>query len=137
MSRALIWEKQFLWEEIISCLCFKLIFEVIQTSTNCQVLNKKNWTGRQNCTLPVQINVLGGKRSAVFSNFLNLLGVELKSTEQLSACFSIGLSKLPYTFPEDQFGREVDSKNFFFDWKKRQKKCFQLLTENDLECLSN
>ena len=104
----------------------KLFSEFFQTSANCRVLSKTFWIGRQNCTLPVQNNVSGKKRFAGGFKFLKFLGVELKHTEQLCACFSVGLSKMPYTFPEDQFGRGVDSKKFPFWTKKETEETFSI-----------
>ena len=111
VSRAIFWESQYFWEKIF-CLFFKLFLEFIQTSDKCRLFSTKFRISRQTCTLPVQDKVLEGKRFAGVSKFIKLLGVELENTEQLCACFSIGSSKKPYSFPEDQFGRNFVSKIF-------------------------
>ena len=125
MSNVLI-ETVFLRTNFLSI--FKSFFcEFFQTSVNCRVLSKKSRISRQNCTLALQIFVLGGTRFAGGSKFLKLLGVELKKTEYLCACFSIAFSKTPYTSPEDQFGREHVKKNFLVERKKDRRNAFGCL----------
>ena len=126
VCRAKFWQKQFFWEKIF-CLFSKFSSEFIQILNDCRVISKKFRISRQNCTLALQIFVLGGTRFAGGSKFLKLLGVELKKTEYLCACFSIAFSKTPYTSPEDQFGREHVKKNFLVERKKDRRNAFGCL----------
>ena len=111
VSRAKFWQKQFFWEKIF-CLLYKFSSEFIQTSNNCRVLSKKFRISCQKCTLPVQIFVLGGKRFAGVSKIINLIVVELNIIEQLRACFSMGLSKMPFIFSGRSVWQRSCFKNF-------------------------
>jgi len=54
---------------------------------------------------------LGEKTFARLSKLINSSGIQQKNTESLCRSFSVWLSKLRFVSPEEQFGREIDSKN--------------------------